>query len=138
MVFPQEAAAPGHGVNFPAAGEVAKIEGPWEVSFDPKWGGPEKVGLHDSDDWTRRPEEGIRYYCGTAVYRKQFHVPSGGDLRVGCILDLGTVKNVARVNSTAGALAWSGPPLGMWRSRGPFVPASMIWRSRWPTSGPTV
>ena len=84
VVFHQPAGPPGHGVNFPAAGEVAKIEGPWEVSFDPQWGGPDKVVFTTLTDWTRRPEDGIRYYSGTAVYRKQFHVPSGRVCPVGC------------------------------------------------------
>ena len=50
------------------------IGGPWEVAFDPRWGGPEKVAFDKLQDWSKRPEEGIRYYSGTAVYRKTFHL----------------------------------------------------------------
>jgi hypothetical protein len=54
-----------------------EISGPWEVTFDPKWGGPaQPVTFMALDDWSKRPEEGIRYYSGTAVYRTKFMVPS--------------------------------------------------------------
>jgi hypothetical protein len=50
------------------------IGGPWEVSFDPKWGGPVQVTFENLADWSQRTEEGIKYYSGTAVYRKVFHL----------------------------------------------------------------
>jgi hypothetical protein len=45
------------------------------VSFDPKWGGPESVVFEKLEDWTKRPEEGIRHYSGTAIYWKTFDLP---------------------------------------------------------------
>ena len=51
---------------------LTDLAGPWEVSFDPAWGGPEKIVFEKLDDWTQRPEEGIRHYSGKAVYRKRF------------------------------------------------------------------
>ncbi|OHB65795.1 MAG: hypothetical protein A2V70_04145 [Planctomycetes bacterium RBG_13_63_9] len=51
-----------------------EIDGPWEVSFDPRWGGPEKVTFEELEDWSKRPQHGIRYYSGTAVYRKTFRL----------------------------------------------------------------
>ncbi len=37
---------------------AAKMElaGPWEVAFDPKWGGPAKVTFEKLEDWSRRPK----------------------------------------------------------------------------------
>ncbi len=43
---------PRAGSNFPSLAEAAVLVGPWEVSFDPKWGGPEKNRLRQ----TRRLE----------------------------------------------------------------------------------
>ena len=43
---------------------------PWTVNFDPKWGGPEKVVFDQLMDWTNRPEPGIKYYSGTAIYHQ--------------------------------------------------------------------
>ena len=91
-----------------AAGELT---GPWEVRFDPKWGGPEKpVTFAKLEDWTQRPEPGIRYYSGTATYRKTFSLPSS--VRSDRLyLDLGTVRNVAaiRLNGRDLGTVWCAP-----------------------------
>ena len=34
--------------NFPVKKELATLSGPWSVSFDPKWGGPEKITFRSS------------------------------------------------------------------------------------------
>ncbi|RMF98141.1 MAG: glycoside hydrolase, partial [Planctomycetota bacterium] len=54
--------------------DVQPIEGPWQVTFDPNWGGPGTVVFDKLVDWTTRPEPGIRFYSGTAVYQATFHV----------------------------------------------------------------
>jgi hypothetical protein len=99
--------------NFPALQPVAEIAGPWQVSFDPKWGGPRRVAFETLEDWTKRPEKGIRYYSGTAVYRSQFHLPASA-LEGRLFLDLGAVKNVARakVNNREIGVLWTAP----WRA----------------------
>ena len=61
------------GKNWPEFKPVQEIAGPWQVSFDPKWGGPaEPVAFSQLEDWSKRPEQGIRYYSGTATYRIVF------------------------------------------------------------------
>ena len=73
-----------------------EIDGPWQVSFDPKWGGPKQAAFEQLKDWAEREEDGIRYYSGTAVYRKTFtYSPSPGKPRV--LLDLGSVEVIAEV-----------------------------------------
>ncbi len=74
------------------------------MRFDPRWGGPENILFDRLEDWTQRPEDGIKYYSGTATYRKTFDVPKPkGDLKTRqsatrrLWLDLGVVKNLARV-----------------------------------------
>jgi hypothetical protein len=102
-------------LNFSEVVETGRIDGPWDVSFDPKWGAPEKVVFENLEDWSCRPEEGIRYYSGSATYRKTFDMPeakgsgSGDSPRVW--LDLGTVKCIARVrlNSKDLGVVWSAP-----------------------------
>jgi hypothetical protein len=91
--------------NFAECDTLAFPGGPWNVSFDPRGGGPENVTFAELQDWTRRPEEGIKYYSGTAVYRMAFDlppaVPAGPgkkpDSRRKVWVDLGEVKNLARV-----------------------------------------
>jgi hypothetical protein len=105
---------PDAGANFPSFAKVASLEGPWQVSFDPKWGGPEQVVFESLEDWSRRPEAGIKYYSGQAVYRKSFDLPgagtnggAGGRLW----LDLGSVRNIAsvRLNGRDLGVVWCEP-----------------------------
>ena len=86
------------------------LTGPWEVQFDPRWGGPERITFDSLDDWTTRPEEGIKHYSGTATYRKKFTVPAawtGQQLS----LDLGKVCDLAvvRINGRPIKTLWMAP-----------------------------
>ena len=107
---------PGAGVvakeqNFPELKPVMELAGPWNVRFDPKWGGPsEPVTFASLSDWSQRPEEGIKYYSGTAVYQKEFDCAlpaTPGSL----YLDLGRVEVMAEVklNGQEVGIAWKPP-----------------------------
>jgi hypothetical protein len=99
--------------NFPVKTEITSLNGSWDVSFDPKWGGPEKAHFDSLMDWTLRPEEGIKYYSGIAVYRQNFDLPktfaTAKNNRL--YLDLGEVKNLARVrlNGQDLGIVWTNP-----------------------------
>jgi len=97
------------GVNFPVAKPVATIEGPWEVSFDPEWGGPEKVTFDKLYDWTLSEQRGIKYYSGIATYNKIFDASGISGQKV--YLDLGTVHDMARVklNGKDLGVVWCAP-----------------------------
>ncbi len=98
--------------NFPALKQLAEIAGPWNVSFDPKWGGPESVVFEKLEDWTKRPEAGIRYYSGTATYRKTFDLPKASrNSKRPIYLELGRVKNLAtvRLNGQDLGVIWTAP-----------------------------
>lgn len=92
--------------------EVTTLSGPWEVAFDPAWGGPETIAFEELDDWSARPEEGVRYYSGTAVYRKAFDLPQMASRRGERLwLDLGEVRNIAavRLNGRDLGVVWCDP-----------------------------
>jgi hypothetical protein len=106
--------------NFPITQEVGTLSGAWNVSFDPKWGGPEKAVVFDSlSDWTAHAEKGIRYYSGTAVYRKSFDLAAAPKQE--SLLDLGVVQHLARVrlNDRDLGVVWCAP----WQVR---VPAGLL------------
>jgi hypothetical protein len=94
-----------------ADGTSQTLSGPWEVSFDPKWGGPEKVIFDQLVDWTARSEFGIRYYSGTAVYRKKFDLMKKPGKGARLLLDLGELHEVAavRLNGRDLGVAWTKP-----------------------------
>jgi len=61
--------------DFPEKNELLSLNRKWNVYFDPAWGGPGEVVFDSLADWTKRPEPGIKYYSGTAVYRRSFNLP---------------------------------------------------------------
>jgi hypothetical protein len=100
--------------NFSETKSVMTLEGAWNVSLDPKWGGPANVVFDKLDDWTKRPEDGIKFYSGTATYRKTFDLPknlSGKQSASPLYLDLGTVKDLAevRLNGKRLGVVWTAP-----------------------------
>jgi hypothetical protein len=98
------------GANFADLRTVAGVTGSWSVHFDPAWGGPATVEFETLDDWTKRPEPGIQYYSGTAVYKKTIHVPA---IQAGkkVYLDLGKVNHLATVSVNGKKLGvlWTTP-----------------------------
>lgn len=84
--------------NYPTMELLGNIDGSWSVTFDPKWGGPaEQVTFDSLADWRTRPEEGIKYYSGTAIYTKKFDMPAGIPAGQRLMLDLGEVREMASV-----------------------------------------
>ncbi|HYH56027.1 MAG TPA: glycosyl hydrolase, partial [Anseongella sp.] len=114
IVFPRDAREPSAGTraNFPSQTTLKELEGPWKVRFDPRRGGPDSVVFDRLTDWSLHPEEGIRYYSGTAVYRKSFDFrepENSGNARF--FLHLGEVHNMARVSLNGKDLGtvWTAP-----------------------------
>ena len=96
--------------NFPRLSPIATVTGAWQVTFDPKWGGPaETVNFQTLEDWTLRPEAGIRYYSGSALYSCTFDLLQ--PVTEGTFLDLGKVNHLARVwlNHQDLGVVWCSP-----------------------------
>ena len=86
--------------NFPDCLIAAELSGPWQVTFAPESGGPaESLAFDSLTDWTSRSEDAVRYYSGTAVYRKTFayQPPADGEASRRRLLDLGQVHEFAQV-----------------------------------------
>jgi hypothetical protein len=91
---------------------VQVFSGAWEVAFDPKWGGPkEPVKFETLEDWTERPEDGIRYYSGIARYMKTFDAPASATTAKTTVLNLGVLHGMARVelNGRDLGVVWCAP-----------------------------
>jgi hypothetical protein len=90
------------------------IVGPWEVRFPPNLGAPPSRVFDELVSWTTIPDDGIKYFSGTATYLKEFDVPASlltADGRME--LSLGQIRNVADVTL-------NGKPLGiLWKP--PYV-----------------
>jgi hypothetical protein len=96
---------------------IKVVDGPWMVSFDPTWGGPEKIEFKKLEDWSKHPNWGISHYSGIATYRK-FVVCDQEPQHI----SLGDVANLARVKLNGKDLGsvWCPPwrvkiPAGVWK-----------------------
>lgn len=104
----------GRSISFtvPAVPRPLQIGGPWAVRFPPHWGAPAAITLDRLVSWAEYPDEGVRYFSGTAAYSKSFTVP--GSLlrsRRRYILDLGDVEVIAQVwlNGRDLGILWKPP-----------------------------
>jgi hypothetical protein len=76
-------------------------------------GVPAQVKFEKLEDWTKRPEPGLKHYSGIATYRTTFGVlPSEiSNSRSQIFLDLGGVQVMARVrvNGADCGVVWTAP-----------------------------
>ena len=108
--FADGATAEATVANIPALETVPQG---WTVSFQAARGAPEgAIAFDQLISWTERPEEGIKYFSGTATYEKSVHISAERlqeDRRVW--LDLGQVEQLAEVtvNGTSLGVLWKEP-----------------------------
>ncbi|MDA3924967.1 MAG: glycosyl hydrolase [Kiritimatiellae bacterium] len=121
VVFRSEKSATLNSGHALTAKPLQEIKGPWNVTFETKWLGPEdgdnkvadgKYEFTQLQDWTKRAEGAIRHYSGTAVYRIKFNTDKAvADSKGPVFLDLGRVEVVAEITlngKTMGTL-WTAP-----------------------------
>ena len=116
------------------------IAGPWNVTFQKGRGTPERpIPFDELSSWTKRPEDGIKYFSGTATYQKAVNISEerlASNRRV--YLDLGKVKHVAEVfvNGTCLGVVWKKPfRVDITRAAKPGandvrVRVTNVWRNR--------
>jgi hypothetical protein len=113
VVFRNKAAAPARTLPHPVRAALATVSGPWQVSFPPNWGAPPQVRFDNLVSWTSYPDEGVKYFSGTATYAKDINAlqewfKKGAKV----MLDLGTVKEIAEVSvngKPVGGILWKPP-----------------------------
>ena len=101
------------GPNLPTWENKQAIEGPWDVTFDAKWGGPKDPVRFDTlTDWADHSDDEIKYYSGKAVYRTTFNIandPAGKPLAI----ELGQVKDIGiagvKLNGIDLGVVWQSP-----------------------------
>ncbi|SIP93176.1 alpha-L-rhamnosidase [Mucilaginibacter lappiensis] len=113
IVFTKDGVSnPSDHKNLAVSTIIKTLDGPWQVSFDPKWGGPKSIRFDQLVDWTLRAEDGIRHYSGTATYYKDFDMPvKPGKMNKSIYLHLGEVNQMARVkvNGKDMGVVWTAP-----------------------------
>ena len=86
------------------------VGGVWNVAFPEGWDAPASVTFPHLVSWTERPEDGIKYFSGTATYAKCMPTPPL-EPEARLVLDLGIVKNFAEVtvNGKTYPVLWKPP-----------------------------
>ena len=93
---------------FTSKDKTERIEGPWQVYFDKKFGGPGNVTFDNLSDWTTNTDPCIKYYSGTAIYKKTISTHTTGNK---VYIDLDNPGFIARVfvNSQDAGVVWCSP-----------------------------
>lgn len=99
-----------NSINFVRNKTIGELKGFWTIYFDKKWGAPDSVIFEQLEDWTRRSEAGIKYYSGTARYRKVFDAPEDTK-NTAVFLNLGAFHSLAvvKLNGHSLGLIWAEP-----------------------------
>ncbi|WP_235906511.1 glycosyl hydrolase [Ginsengibacter hankyongi] len=87
------------------------LSGKWEIDFDTSWGGPSHIDVDSLQSWTQFEQPGIKYYSGTAIYKKTFLLSAGNLKGKKTILDLGNVLEMAsvKINGNKLPVRWNAP-----------------------------
>jgi hypothetical protein len=105
VVFRRAVSRPAGSAPATARGAMA-LDGGWTVGFD---GAP--IELPSLTSWTAQPDQAVKYFSGTATYRKRFTVPAGWIGRGRTRLDLGRLWAIGEVtlNGKSLGIVWTPP-----------------------------
>jgi hypothetical protein len=98
VVFHKPASETARTVPPPAVTTLTTLAGPWDVSFAPNLGAPEKISLPELQSWSAHPDDGVKYFSGSARYTRRIQVPDAwlaGNAQLH--LDLGNVRDLVEV-----------------------------------------
>jgi len=113
VVFRKAAAVTSRGVPKPMRTVVGTVAGAWQVNFPANWGAPPQIKMDRLVSWTDYPDDGVKYFSGTATYTKDIDAPASW-FKPGAmlVLDLGQVKEIAEVSvngKPVGGILWKAP-----------------------------
>ncbi len=96
VVFRKATSETSHMVPKATDTQVATVDGPWKVSFQPDRGAPDSITLDKLAPWNESSDKGVKYFAGTGTYTKTMQA-SPDWFKKGATLwiDLGDVKNLA-------------------------------------------
>jgi hypothetical protein len=92
--------------------QIATVEGPWTVSFQPGKGAPASITLDTLSSWSDNQDTGVKYFSGAGTYTKTIDAsPDWFKNGAHVWIDLGDVKNLAEVtvNGKSLGIVWHAP-----------------------------
>ncbi|MEO6134125.1 MAG: glycosyl hydrolase [Ginsengibacter sp.] len=98
--------------SFETISQRVEMKDPWKVSFPKNWGAPESIELNKLISWTDYPNDGVKYFSGTASYTNSFEISATSLAKDSIInINLGDVFDVAKVviNGKPVGVLWTKP-----------------------------
>jgi alpha-L-rhamnosidase len=92
--------------------QLATLDGPWTLGFQPDRGAPPLVSLDKLSSWSDSQNPGVKYFSGTGTYTKTIDaMPDWFKGGAQVWIDLGDVKNLAdvTVNGKPLGVVWHAP-----------------------------
>jgi hypothetical protein len=112
VVFREPVKTMSRTIPKPVETQLATVDGPWNVSFQPGRGAPASVTLDKLISWSESSDAGVKYFSGAGTYTRTIQA-SVDWFKPGAKLwiDLGDVKNLAEVsvNSKSLGIVWHAP-----------------------------
>jgi hypothetical protein len=112
VVFPKATKETTHTVPKTTETQLATVDGPWTVAFQPGRGAPASITLDKLISWPDSSDKGVKYFAGEGTYTKTVQA-SPDWFKKGATLwiDLGDVKNIAvvTVNGKELGTVWHAP-----------------------------
>jgi hypothetical protein len=98
--------------NFPEQKTLTTVNSAWTVTFESdeiKRGPSDPVVFEQLTDWSKHPDDNIKYFSGTAIYKTAFELEQKPDDEL--YLDLGKVVAMAKVkiNGKYAGGVWTSP-----------------------------
>jgi hypothetical protein len=101
------------GQNYPDLQTISELKGEWSVAFDERWGGPASISFPELVDWSQHADERIKYYSGSAQYKKTFSMEQSLQKDKRYYLQLASVKDVGiaevSINGKNKGIVWTAP-----------------------------
>ncbi|MDE3199464.1 MAG: glycoside hydrolase [Acidobacteriota bacterium] len=94
--------------------QLATVEGPWTLAFQPDRGAPASITLDKLISWNDSADSSVKYFSGTGTYTKTINAEKSWFKKGTTLwLDLGDVKNIAivTVNGKELGTVWHAPYL---------------------------
>jgi hypothetical protein len=92
--------------------QLAGVDGPWTVTFQPDRGAPPSITLDKLMAWNESSDKGVKYFSGIGMYTRTIQAPADWFKKGATLwLDLGDVKNLAVVTVNGKELdtVWHAP-----------------------------
>jgi hypothetical protein len=112
VIFRKATKETSHVVPKAAETQLAAVDGPWTVAFQPGRGAPASVTLDKLSPWNESSDKGVKYFAGTGTYTKTIQAsPDWFKKGASLWIDLGDVKNMAvvTVNGKELGTVWHAP-----------------------------